>query len=109
MLNNARWRFSMKAKMQPEEVMPALRARGLFPEIMARLRIKRQAVESWRVVPADRVVIIAQLSGIAPNIIRPDVFPDAAGNTRPLDGYRTLAMQRKSNGAKRVRPANRRA
>jgi hypothetical protein len=85
----------MHAKMKPEAVMPALRARGLYPEILERLCIKRQALDAWRVVPADRVVIIAQISGIAPNIIRPDVFPDAAGNTRPLNGYRTLAAQRK--------------
>jgi hypothetical protein len=92
--------------MKPEAVLPALRARGLFPEIMARLRIRRQAVESWRVVPADRVIVIAQLSGLEPHIIRPDIFPDAAGNTRPLEGCRTLAAQRQRDAALR-RPMRR--
>jgi len=85
--------------MKPEAVMPALRARGLYPEIISRLGIKRQAIDSWRVVPADRVVIIAEISGLDPHVIRPDIFPDAKGKTFPLDGRRTNGAQRRLEAA----------
>lgn len=88
--------------MKPEAVVPALRERGLFPKIIARLGIKRQALESWRVVPADRVMVIAELSGLAPHIIRPDIFPDPEGRTVPLNGRRTQSGQRRLEAARRV-------
>jgi hypothetical protein len=75
--------------------MPALRARNLYPAIIARLHIKRQAIDSWRVVPADRVMIIAEISGLTPHVIRPDIFPDATGRTYPIDGRRTVGAQRR--------------
>lgn len=81
--------------MTPEAVMPALKARGLYPKILRALGVSRQALDSWRVVPADRVLAIAGISGFTPHTIRPDVFPNHAGNTAPLNGRRTNGGQRR--------------
>jgi hypothetical protein len=80
--------------MRPQDVVPALKERGLYPKIMARLSITRQALDSWRVVPAERVVIVAEISGYPCHVIRPDIFPKA-GKTRRLVGRRTMLGQRK--------------
>jgi hypothetical protein len=87
--------------MKPEAVMPALKERGLYDAIIERLNIRRQALDSWRVVPADRVVVVAELSGLAPHIIRPDIFPDSEGRTVPLSGRRTQSGQRRLEAARR--------
>jgi hypothetical protein len=84
--------------MTPYAVIPALYARGLYPEIQERLGITRQAIDSWRVVPAERVIAIAKISGLKPHIIRPDIFPDANGKTFPINGRRTAAAQRRLKG-----------
>jgi hypothetical protein len=95
--------------MKPEAVMPALRARGLYPKLIARLGISRQAIDSWRLVPADRVVVVAAISGLKPHVIRPDIFPNAAGKTVALNGPRTLIAQRRQQRRRRaVRRVHRR-
>jgi hypothetical protein len=80
--------------MKPDTIMLVLRERGLFPEILKRLNIKRQAIDAWRVVPADRVIDIAEISGLEPWMIRPDIFPDPSGQRTPLEGRRTRKAQR---------------
>jgi hypothetical protein len=81
--------------MRPEDVMPTLRERGLYPAIIQRLGVTAQALYAWRVVPADRVVEISKLSRIPKHVIRPDIFPDRQGRLRPLEGYRTRVAQRR--------------
>jgi hypothetical protein len=80
--------------MKPEEVMPLLRKRGLLNRLAQELGVRRQAVDAWRIVPADRVAVVAKLSGIAKHTIRPDVFPKN-GEVKPIEGPRTRAAQRK--------------
>lgn len=52
--------------------------RAVVPSIaeLARgLGITRGAVSQWKRVPAERVGQVSQLTGISPNILRPDLFP----------------------------------
>jgi hypothetical protein len=82
--------------MKPEDVMPALRERGLVIKLAEQLGIRRQAVDAWRIVPAERVVVVSKLSGIPKHVIRPDIFPE--GNSRilkPIEGRRTRVAQRR--------------
>jgi hypothetical protein len=49
--------------------------RGLQTRIGKACGISRQAVDDWVRVPSTRVIIVAKILGIAPHVIRPDVFP----------------------------------
>jgi DNA-binding transcriptional regulator YdaS (Cro superfamily) len=58
-----------------DAVVRAIRAkRGLPARIARHLGIKPQAVLQWGRVPAEHVVEIADLVGMSPSQIRPDVF-----------------------------------
>ena len=48
--------------------------RGMSAEIARACGIHRTAVYQWRRVPPERVQIVAELTGWAPEQIRPDVF-----------------------------------
>lgn len=37
--------------------------------------ISKQAISQWAVVPAERVLVAARLSGYSPTEIRPDIYP----------------------------------
>lgn len=39
--------------------------------------ITSQAVSQWRRIPADRVLVVAKLAGVTPNLLRPDIFTAA--------------------------------
>lgn len=45
------------------------------------LGIKGPSIYSWKRVPADRVMAISKITGIAPHEIRPDVFPEPTGES----------------------------
>jgi hypothetical protein len=48
--------------------------------IADRLNIKPQAPYAWRRVPPEHVLAVAEVSGMAPEQIRPDIYPvKAAG------------------------------
>jgi hypothetical protein len=81
--------------MKPEAVMAELRERGLLTQIAKHFGIARQAVDAWRIVPAERVIDVAEISGIDPHVIRPDVFPDSQGKRFAIQGPRTRAAQRR--------------
>lgn len=54
-----------------------LRDKGWGPARLAKSLggISSQAISQWKQVPADKCVPVAELTGMAPHELRPDVFP----------------------------------
>ena len=50
------------------------RERGLLAKVARELRLSRSAVAMWRLVPAERVVAVEAITGIARDHLRPDLF-----------------------------------
>lgn len=48
--------------------------RGTMARISEACAITPGAVSEWRRVPAERVQIVAQITGIPPHELRPDIF-----------------------------------
>ena len=61
------------SKLDP--VMRKLREMQLMPAIAVKLNLKRQTPYQWRRVPAEYVLTVADLSGLDPHEIRPDLYP----------------------------------
>ena len=49
---------------------------GGVVELSKRLGLSRAAVSYWRRVPAERVLDVERLTGIARERLRPDLYPD---------------------------------
>jgi DNA-binding transcriptional regulator YdaS (Cro superfamily) len=48
---------------------------GGVVKLAEKLSIRHQSFYSWDRVPAERVLLMAELSGIPPHEIRPDLYP----------------------------------
>ena len=57
---------------------------GGAPALAARLGITPKAIYQWPHIPAERVGAIAELTGIPPHELRPDVFPAPLGPRDPV-------------------------
>ena len=60
-----------------------LRRLKLMGKVADRLGIRRQAPYTWHRVPAEHVLIIAEISGLTPHKIRSDLYPHDLRNWRP--------------------------
>lgn len=55
--------------------MARIRAqRGLMAEITRHIGVSTGAVPQWKRVPAEHVETVAEITGIPPHELRPDVF-----------------------------------
>lgn len=64
-----------------------IRACGGVSELARRLGISQPSVSHWQRVPAERVLMVEQVSGVPRGTLRPDLYPDAAP-ADPLDAVR---------------------
>jgi DNA-binding transcriptional regulator YdaS (Cro superfamily) len=64
-----------------DRVMSLIRERGLSAAIAKRLGINRQAISQWTEVPWNRVFIVAEVTGLQPHEIRPDIYPPPPQNS----------------------------
>ncbi|KRE18091.1 molecular chaperone [Bosea sp. Root381] len=48
------------------------------------LGVSQPAISSWKRVPADRVLSVEAITGVARTDLRPDLYPDIAVNDAPL-------------------------
>lgn len=55
--------------------MAAIEAAGSANKLAEGLGITPQALSQWKRVPPLRVLAVSQLTGLAPHILRPDVYP----------------------------------
>lgn len=54
----------------------AIRAAGSMAKLGAALGVTAQAVSLWSQVPAERLMKISEVTGVPPNVLRPDMYPD---------------------------------
>lgn len=50
-------------------------AAGGQSAVARKFGIQRQAVDKWTRVPAERVLVVSEMSGVPPHKIRPDIYP----------------------------------
>lgn len=65
-----------QTKDRPDILVRVFKAAGNARKLSIALGLTRQALSRWKRVPAVHVVAVAQISGIEPKEIRPDVFRD---------------------------------
>ncbi len=58
-----------------------IRRAGGTNKVANAVRRKHNTVAGWQKVPPCHVVAVAELSGVPPHLIRPDVFPPPKGGT----------------------------
>jgi hypothetical protein len=56
------------------EAIRWLREHGKLSDIAVHLGVTKQAAYKWRRVPAERVQRVAQITGLEPQFLRPDIF-----------------------------------
>ena len=61
----------------------ALMRRGAVTAIAKACEISTAAVSRWDRVPAERVKIVAEVTGVAPHLLRPDVVDAPAAPPAP--------------------------
>jgi DNA-binding transcriptional regulator YdaS (Cro superfamily) len=61
--------------MRDPILQEALKVRGTISRIAAAAGVTPSAVSQWQKVPAERVLSVAEITGLAPHELRPDVFP----------------------------------
>lgn len=62
--------------MQKLTGMAAVRDRMPLSWVARKLEITRGAVAQWDRVPAERIGAVSRITGIPPQILRPDLFAD---------------------------------
>lgn len=61
----------------------ALRQAGGVAELARRLGISQPSVSAWRRIPAERVLAVADATGLSRTLLRPDLYPE--GGERAVD------------------------
>lgn len=58
------------------DILSIINRAGGASRIAAACGIDRRAVYQWKWVPADRLRVVSELSGIPAHQLRPDIIPD---------------------------------
>lgn len=64
-----------RAEPTTDPTLHQIRSQKLGSKIARRLGITRQAISLWREVPWNRVLVVADVTGRPPYLIRPDIYP----------------------------------
>lgn len=59
--------------------MDAVRERMPLSWLARKIGVSRGAIAQWKTVPAERMGAVSQATGIPLEILRPDIFAQAAG------------------------------
>lgn len=70
--------------MQDDGLQAAIRAVGGVTELARRIGISQPSVSNWTRVPAERVLTVEAVTGVARAILRPDLY-GADGETSAID------------------------
>ena len=63
--------------MRDAGLQEAIRAVGSLTELARRIGISQPSVSNWDRVPAERVVTVERVSGVARTVLRPDLYSQA--------------------------------
>ncbi len=70
--------------MTDRGLQEAIRAVGGVTELARRIGISQPSVSNWIRIPAERVLAVEAVSGVARTILRPDLYGEAATNDMDL-------------------------
>jgi TorA maturation chaperone TorD len=80
--------LNIEAMKQENETDPglqeAIRAVGGVTELARRIGISQPSVSNWTRVPAERVLTVEQVTGVARSVLRPDLYGEAK-QAEPVD------------------------
>lgn len=65
----------MKKSLTGAVLRKALQKNGSLSALSRELGIRRQAVQNWNKVPAERVIAVEKVTGIPRHVLRPDLYP----------------------------------
>ena len=77
--------------MRDQGLTEAIRAVGGVSELARRIGISQPSVSNWNRIPADRVVLVEKETGVARQVLRPDLFSEdkrVAGDIDEIDSAR---------------------
>lgn len=64
-----------RAEPTTDPTLQQIRSQKLGSKIARRLGITRQAISLWQEVPWNRVLVVSDVTGRPPYLIRPDIYP----------------------------------
>src|ERR1044072_8251702 len=71
--------------MRDEGLSEAIQAAGGVSEIARRVGISQPSVSNWEKVPAERVLLVEETTGVSRKVLRPDLYRDPDTSARPRD------------------------
>ncbi len=71
--------------MTDRGLQEAIRAAGGVTELARRIGISQPSVSNWSRVPAERVLSVEAVTGVARTILRPDLYGENAANVDEVD------------------------
>jgi TorA maturation chaperone TorD len=74
--------------MRDQGLDEALRAAGGVTELARRIGISQPSVSNWDRVPAERVLSVEAATGVARNILRPDLYGTTSSSPDEVDAAR---------------------
>ena len=74
--------------MRDQGLQQAIDAAGGIASLARKLGIAQPSVSNWSRVPADRVVSVEAVTGVARTVLRPDLFEGAAPAIDEVDQAR---------------------
>ena len=70
--------MNTKAQKLADGLQAAIVAAGTKSRLADGLGIKKQSIQNWSRIPAERALQIERLTGVSRTILRPDLYPDEA-------------------------------
>src|SRR5215831_6412223 len=74
--------------MRDSGLSEAIRVVGGVSELARKIGISQPSVSNWTHVPAERVVAVEEATGVSRQILRPDLYDEAARPVADVDAAR---------------------
>ena len=71
--------------MSDQGLQEAIRAAGGVTELARRIGVTQPSVSNWRRVPAERVLAVEEVTGVARDLLRPDLYADDNSSVDDVD------------------------
>lgn len=71
--------------MSDRGLQEAIRAAGGVTELARRIGVTQPSVSNWRRVPAERVLAVEEVTGVARDLLRPDLYADDNSGVDDVD------------------------
>jgi TorA maturation chaperone TorD len=71
--------------MSDRGLQEAIRAAGGVTELARRIGVTQPSVSNWRRIPAERVLAVEEVTGVARDLLRPDLYADDNSSVDDVD------------------------